>query len=79
MCDYAVKVTVAPSTITRSDIEALRQNGFSDESITIAAQVIGYFNYITRIAEGLGVDDEEGMTPSREEWNRRRGRRYLER
>ncbi len=76
MCDYAVKVTVAPSRITRTDIESLRQHGFSDEAITIAAQVIGYFNYITRIAEGLGVDDEEGMTPSREEWNRRRGRRY---
>ena len=39
----------------------LRSEGFSEEAISDAAQVIGYFNYINRIAEGLGADLEEGM------------------
>ena len=46
-----------------ADVEGLRAAGFSDEAISDAAQVIGYFNYINRIAEGLGVDLEEGMAP----------------
>ena len=32
--------------------------GLSDRAIHDAAQVIAYFNYITRIAEGLGVEPE---------------------
>jgi alkylhydroperoxidase family enzyme len=46
-------------------VEGLRAAGFSDEAISDAAQVIGYFNYINRIAEGLGVDLEEGMAPQK--------------
>jgi len=48
----------------KPDVQALRDHGFSDEQITIAAQVIGYFNYINRIADGLGVDDEPEMAPA---------------
>ena len=50
------------------DVVYLRDVGFDDEQITIAAQVIGYFNYINRIADGLGVDVEERMTMPVEEW-----------
>ena len=46
-----------------TDVAGLRSAGFSEEAISDAAQVIGYFNYINRIAEGLGVDLEEGMPP----------------
>ena len=60
--------------MTRADVDRLRGHGFSDEAISIAVQVISYFNYINRIADGLGVDDEPWMTPSREEWDRRRAR-----
>jgi uncharacterized peroxidase-related enzyme len=76
MCDHAVKLTLAPGRMGRSDVEALRRHGFSDEQVGLATQVIGYFNYITRIAEGLGVDPEEWMTPAPEEWRRRKGRDY---
>ena len=40
------------------DIDALRQDGFDDRAIHDAVQVIGYFNYINRIAHGLGVEPE---------------------
>jgi uncharacterized peroxidase-related enzyme len=76
LCDYAVKLTLAPGEMTERDAARLREFGFSDEAITIAAQVIGYFNYINRIADGLGVDPEDWMTLSKDDWDRRRGRDY---
>jgi alkylhydroperoxidase family enzyme len=42
-----------------NDIRGLEQTGLSQEAISDAAQVIGYFNYINRVADGLGVDLEE--------------------
>jgi len=41
-----------------ADIEGLRAVGLDDQGITSATQVIAYFNYINRIAEGLGVPME---------------------
>lgn len=54
--------------MTASDVAQLRTAGFSDEQITIAAQVIAYFNYINRIADGLGVDLEDSMSGPIEQW-----------
>lgn len=78
LCDYAIKLTLAPGRIVRDDVERLRQFGFTDEQITVAAQVIGYFNYITRIAQGLGVEHEIWMSVPYEEWIAGKGRDYLE-
>lgn len=44
-----------------ADISALRAAGFDDEGISSATQVIAYFNYINRIAEGLGVPKEDWL------------------
>jgi alkylhydroperoxidase family enzyme len=43
------------------DIAALRAAGFDDVGISSATQVIAYFNYINRIAEGLGVPMEDWL------------------
>ncbi len=56
---FAVKLTREPSNVGASDVEALRMAGWSDRAITDATQVCSYFNYINRIAEGLGVDHED--------------------
>lgn len=58
LCDHAVKLTRAPSELTQADIAGLREAGFDDRAIHDATQVISYFNYINRIADGLGVDPE---------------------
>lgn len=61
MCDYAVKLTRTPAAVEQADINRLRDVGLSDQAISDAAQVISYFNYINRIADGLGIDLEPGM------------------
>jgi alkylhydroperoxidase family enzyme len=58
MCAWAEKLTRAPETAGADDVQALRRMGWSDLQIHDAAQVIAYFNYVNRIADGLGVDDE---------------------
>ena len=77
LCDYAVKLTLAPDRMGEHDVATLCGHGFEDSAITVAAQVIGYFNYINRIANGLGVDLEAWMTVPPEDWERQRGRDYL--
>lgn len=74
LCDFAVKLTLDPAAMNEGDVARLREFGFDDAAVTIAVQVIAYFNYINRIAEGLGVDPESWMMPPKEEWDRRRAR-----
>jgi uncharacterized peroxidase-related enzyme len=61
LCAYAEKLTRAPGEMREDDVRALRAAGLSDEAIHDAAQVVAYFNYINRIADGLGVDLEPEM------------------
>jgi uncharacterized peroxidase-related enzyme len=77
LCDYAIKLTLAPGKMRRHDVDALREHGFTDDQITVATQVIGYFNYITRIAQALGVDHEPWMDIPEDKWLRDKGTDYL--
>ena len=61
LCDYANKLTRDASSVASADIDRLRSLGLSDQAIGDATQVIAFFNYINRIAEGLGVDPEPGL------------------
>jgi uncharacterized peroxidase-related enzyme len=58
MLDFAERLTREPASVGREDVERLRGAGLDDRAITDVVQVCAYFNYINRIAEGLGVDDE---------------------
>ena len=58
LCDFAVKLTTLAAETDQKDIDALRAEGLSDADISDAIQVIGYFNYVTRVADGVGIDDE---------------------
>ena len=61
MCQWAEKLTKTPGEMSKSDITILEDTGLSQDPISDAAQVVGYFNYINRIADGLGVDLEPEM------------------
>ena len=60
---FADKLTREPSAATRDDLDRLRRHGFADADLHDAVQVVSYFNYINRIADGLGVDLEDFMAP----------------
>ncbi|MBI4659425.1 MAG: peroxidase [Verrucomicrobia bacterium] len=76
LCDIAAKLTLKPGEMSKGDFERLIEHGFMEEQISIAVQVIGYFNYINRVAEGLGVDPEDWMKPPPAEWRRRKAKDY---
>ena len=63
LCDYAVKLTKVPSSVGLADADELRGHGWDDVAIHDAIQVISYFNYINRVAEGVGVEDEPEWGP----------------
>jgi len=58
LLDYVDRLTRAPASVGAADARHLRSFGLSDRAITDAVQVCSFFNYINRIAEGLGVDPE---------------------
>ena len=53
-----MKLTTRAAEVDERDIEALRAEGLDDDAISDAIQVIGYFNYVTRVADGVGIEDE---------------------
>ncbi len=67
LCDFAVALTVRPAAIDQGNVDALRAHGWSDAAIHDAIQVIAYFNYINRVADGVGVDDEPEWAESSSE------------
>ncbi len=63
LCTYAEKLTLTPAEMTESDLDVLRRYGFDDRAIHDATQVVGYFNYINRIADALHVEQEDFIRP----------------
>lgn len=56
MLEFGEKLTLMPSTMTESDIAKLRRAGFSEREIVAVTVAAAYRNFITRIADGLGVE-----------------------
>ena len=52
-------MTLKPGEITQLDYKKLQKNNFDDKAISEIVQVISYFNYINRVADGLGLEPEE--------------------
>ena len=60
MLDYAEKLTRTPAAMREADVVALRELGWSDSAILDMAQVTAYFGWVNRLADGLGVQLEQG-------------------
>lgn len=55
---YADVLTLTPHAVTREHIDALRTAGCDDRAIHDACAIIGYFAFVNRMADGLGVQLE---------------------
>lgn len=56
---YAEKLTLHPAQMTREDARALAQAaGLDDRGILQVTLIASFFNYVTRVADALGVGRE---------------------
>jgi alkylhydroperoxidase family enzyme len=55
MLDYVSLLTTDPIAITRGHLDELRSHGFDDTAILQINLIASWFNYINRVADGLGV------------------------
>lgn len=56
MCEYAAALTRDPAAVGEARVRALRDVGLADDDILVVNLVASYFNFVNRIAEGLGVE-----------------------
>jgi uncharacterized peroxidase-related enzyme len=63
LCQLAEKLTHRQRKMSPADLDELRAIGLDDTAIHDAVQVIAFFNYITRVADALGVEPEEFIRP----------------
>jgi uncharacterized peroxidase-related enzyme len=56
LSNYARGLTLRPGAATRDDVDALRAEGLDDSEILLANLIVAYFNFVNRIALGLGTE-----------------------
>lgn len=63
LAEHARSLTVAPDSVSESDLDTLRTHDLSDTDLLNLTLVIAYFNFVNRLALGLGVhiDDPTGF------------------
>ena len=55
LCTVAEKLSATPSRMMESDWQPLRDLGFEDEALLEVGHIVGIFNYLTRLADGFGL------------------------
>ncbi len=68
MLDFAVKLTREPASMQESDVQDLRSVGLSDEQILSVTLITSLFNFMTRLADGLGVEVPQDRQRTVEGW-----------
>ncbi len=66
--DFTAKLTRDPSSRRESDIHGLRELGLSDEQVLSVVLITCVFNFMTRLADGLGVEFPEQRQESILRW-----------
>jgi uncharacterized peroxidase-related enzyme len=61
MIDFALKLTREPSSVKRDDLAVLEQHGFSEEQVVDIVLITSLFNFMNRLADGLGVELDPHM------------------
>jgi uncharacterized peroxidase-related enzyme len=55
LCAVAEKISATPTRMTEADWQPLRALGFDERACIEVAHIVGIFNYLTRLADGLGL------------------------
>ena len=55
LCELAQKLSATPTRMVEGDWAPLRALGFDDQGCLEVAHVVGLFNYLTRLADGFGL------------------------
>jgi hypothetical protein len=55
LCEVAEKLSAAPTRMTPADWQPLRDLGFDDLALLDVGYIVGVFNYLTRLADGFGL------------------------
>ncbi len=52
---FATKLTQNPGAVVQTDIDALRQAGWSEQTVEDVINVVSLFSYLNRLADGFGI------------------------
>jgi alkylhydroperoxidase family enzyme len=55
LCTLAEKLSAIPTRMVEEDWQPLRDLGFDEQACLEVAHVVGIFNYLTRLADGFGL------------------------
>ena len=63
-----MKLTRTPALMERSDVERLQSIGLTDEQVLSTVAITGYFNFMNRLANSLGVEIPEDRQEAMAGW-----------
>ncbi len=66
LCEVAEKLSATPTRMLPEDWQPLRDLGFDDKACLEVAHIVGIFNYLTRLADGFGLQLDEGVRQASE-------------
>ncbi len=55
LVDYCVRMTKYSASMIEADVQNLRMVGFNDQAILQITMICGWFNYVNRVADALGL------------------------
>ena len=55
LCTVAEKLSSTPTRMVEADWQPLRNLGFDDLALLEVGHIVGIFNYLTRLADGFGL------------------------
>ncbi len=56
LCNVARKLSLTPTRMVEADWKPLRELGFDDAACLEVAHIVGIFNHLTRLADGMGLE-----------------------
>ncbi len=72
MVVFARKLTLTPPGMTADDLDGLRATGLSEEQTLDVVLITSLFNFMNRLADGLGVELSSAAAAFGHQWLKQR-------